>query len=150
MVKDVENENEASGKMIHQWNSLEANLFPSFFHHLKLLFCHRPFSYDCFHARNFGIDNFYYFWHTAVVCVRMQLRMQRNIFSTFYFYYYHYLWFDLTIVDRRTYIKYSDSFLPPYYCIGSCNEIQRQRKPTLNYKIRYKTLYEMNEFYIIA
>ena len=47
----------ASGDIINQWNSLEANLFPSFFHHLKLLFCHRPFSYDCFHARNFGIDN---------------------------------------------------------------------------------------------
>ena len=57
----------ASGKIINQWNSLEANLFLSFFHHLKLLFCHGPFSYDCFHARNYISDNLNYFWLTQLL-----------------------------------------------------------------------------------
>ena len=39
---------------------------------------------------------------------------------------YHYLWFDLTIVDRKTYIKYSDSFLPPVNILD--NACQRQKK----------------------
>ena len=73
------------------------------------------FSYDCFHAR-IGLY--------VKLCIRIYIYMflpQPTLPSL-----YHYLWFDLTIVDRKTYIKYSDSFLPPVNILD--NACQRQKK----------------------
>ena len=110
----------------NQWDALQTNLFPSFFHHLKI-FCHGPFSYDCFHARNYSSDNLNYFWFTQLLYVCGCNCECKEISSPLpLLHYYHYLWFDLTIVDRRTYIKYSDSFLPPVNILD--NACQRQKK----------------------
>ena len=59
----------------------------------------------------------------VILCIRMYIYMfllEPTLPSL-----YHYLWFDLTIVDRKTYIKYSDSFLPPVNILD--NACQRQK-----------------------